>query len=241
MLITYLDDSGNIGSSDEQHYILAGISIFERQTVYLDRALDQIVRETGLAENPRDLELHGNVIHARRGVWRRLRNRAEARGLILNALRATRQVRDSRLFAVVINKHRCPKNENPAEYAFERLCSQFDHYLNRREKQGDRHSGILVLDESTRKTRLQELSVQFRQDGNRWGNKLRHFAEVPLFVDSKATRLVQYADLVCYALWRKYEHDDPEFFNAIADQFDSEKHSPHGLVYYPAVLSKRII
>lgn len=233
MLITYLDDSGNVGSSDEQHYILAGISIFERQTVYLDRALDRIVQETGLAENPRDLELHGNVIHARRGAWRKLQNRTEARSLILSALCATRHVMDSRLFGVVINKQRCPKAEHPAEYAFEQLCSRFDHYLSRREKEGDRHSGILVLDESTRKTRLQELSVQFRRDGNRWGERLRHFAEVPLFVDSKATRLVQYADLVCYALWRKYEHNDSEFFDIIRDQFDSEEGEPHGLVYYP--------
>ena len=233
MLITYLDDSGNIGSPDEQHYILAGICIFERQTVYLDRALDQIVQETGLVENPRDLELHGNVIHARRGVWRKLQNRAEARSLILNALRATHHVMDSRLFAVVINKHRCPKTEHPAEYAFEQLCSSFDHYLSRREKEGDRHSGLLILDESTRKTRLQELAVQFRRDGHRWGGKLRHFAEVPLFVDSKATRLVQYADLVCYALWRKYERDDSKFFDVISDKFDREGHVQHGLVYYP--------
>lgn len=236
MLITYLDDAGTVGNSNERHYILAGISIFERQVFYLDEALDEVVRETGLVENPKDLELHGNAIHARRGIWRKFRTRKEARDVILRALYAARnKAMDWRLFGVIVDKKRCSAMEDPAEYAFEQICSRFDYYLRRREQKKDRHGGLLVLDESVRETRLQELATQFRHDGHRWGKNLRHFVDVPLFVNSKATRLVQFADLVCYALWRKYECDDPEFFDAISDKFDSDKGVQHGLLYHPPV------
>ena len=56
--------------------------------------------------------------------------------------------------------------------------------------------------------------------------------DVPFFVDSKATRGIQYADLVAYALWRKFERGDTEFFDVIANWFDSEGGVMHGLHHY---------
>jgi hypothetical protein len=50
-----------------------------------------------------------------------------------------------------------------------------------------------------------------------------------MFVDSKATRSIQYADLVAYALYRRFEKTDPEFFDVIADTFDREGGIVHGL------------
>ncbi len=55
---------------------------------------------------------------------------------------------------------------------------------------------------------------------------------MPFFVDSKATRLIQYADLVSYALWRKFEKQDDEFFDAVSDAFDREGSVVHGLHHY---------
>lgn len=53
-----------------------------------------------------------------------------------------------------------------------------------------------------------------------------------MFVDSRATRLIQYADLVAYAMWRKFEKNDAEFFDTIAADFDSEGGVVHGLHHY---------
>lgn len=61
---------------------------------------------------------------------------------------------------------------------------------------------------------------------------MTNLADVPFFVDSKATRGIQYADLVAYALWRKYERGDGEFFDGIANWFDSEGGVVHGLHHY---------
>ena len=65
----------------------------------------------------------------------------------------------------------------------------------------------------------------------RWGT-MPNLVDVPLFVDSRATRGIQYADSVAYAMWRKYERGDPEFFDVIANWFDNEGGVVHGLHHY---------
>ena len=67
--------------------------------------------------------------------------------------------------------------------------------------------------------------------GTEWG-KLRNMAEVPLFVDARASRLMQLADLVAFALKRRYEHQDGRLFDPIVPLFDSEGSALHGLVHY---------
>ena len=60
----------------------------------------------------------------------------------------------------------------------------------------------------------------------------RNLAEVPLFVDSKASRCIQLADLVAWATWRKYEIKDGRFFDQLVPKFDSDGGVIHGLVHY---------
>ena len=65
-------------------------------------------------------------------------------------------------------------------------------------------------------------------DGHEWG-KLRNMADVPVFVDSQATRLIQLADLVAYAIFRKYEKGDSQFYDIIERKFDYYGGVQHGL------------
>jgi len=44
-----------------------------------------------------------------------------------------------------------------------------------------------------------------------------------------ASRLIQLADLVAYALYRFYAHNDSAFYDEIKHCFDSEGESEHGL------------
>ena len=74
------------------------------------------------------------------------------------------------------------------------------------------------MDESNYEQPLQALAREFRISGTRWGD-LRNMAEVPLFVDSRASRLVQLADLLAFALWRRYEKNDAIFFDTIVSKF----------------------
>ena len=232
MHVLYLDDAGSVGNPKDRHFVLAGIAVFERQIHWLSRELNKVAAATG-HPNPEKLELHGNQILAGRGWWRRVK-RPERRRTIRHGLAAARALKSShhwRLFGVVVDKAaRSP--EDPVEYAFEQLANRFDRFIARNNRQtgyGDR--GLIVLDKSTRETRLQSLAAEFKDTGHRWG-MLHNLADVPFFVDSGATRLIQYADLVSYALWRKFERDDTEFFEMIADAFDTEGGVVHGLHHY---------
>ena len=60
---------------------------------------------------------------------------------------------------------------------------------------------------------------------------LSAYAEVPLFVDSKASRLVQLADFVAHWVYRAYESGDDSVLQALAPGFDEEGDVLHGLVH----------
>lgn len=225
----YLDDAGSVGNPAEKHFILAGICLFERQIHWLQDELDRVARTT-THHSPETLELHGNQILAGRNWWRSV-PKDERRRVIRHGLAAARALKgDWCLFGVVIDKQeRAP--EDPIEYAFEQLCNRFDRYLMRKHRQGNSQKGIIVLDKSTRETRLQSLATEFKTTGHRWGTT-KNIADVPFFVDSRATRLIQYADLVSYALWQKFEKGDGEFFDVISDSFDAEGGVVHGLHHF---------
>lgn len=229
MYILYLDDAGSVGNPRESHFVLAGICVFERQVYFLSRELEKIAASTGHAD-PANLELHGNPIQAGRKFWRKM-EKQERRRIVRHGLAAARALQGHwALFGAVVDKNeRSP--EDPVEYAFEQLCNRFDRFLHRRHRAWDKQKGLVVLDKSTRETRLQSLATEFRDTGHRWG-VLRHLVDVPFFVDSKATRAIQYADLAAYALWRKFEKGDTEFFDVISDSFDREGRVVHGLHHY---------
>ena len=120
---------------------------------------------------------------------------------------------------------------DPVDLAFEQLSSRFDHYLNRLHKQDNTQKGIIIFDKaakSTYETAIQSLAEQFRTTGHSWG-KLQNFAEVPLFLDSKASRLIQLADLVAFAIFRHFESGDSQYYDIVKERFDAEGSTVHGL------------
>ena len=183
--------------------------------------------------DPGTLELHGNAIWGgRKGSWWRKLPLENRRAVIADGLKSAQSLLpvQRRLFGVVVDKSaRSP--EDPVEYAFEQICNRFDLFLRRLYHQKNPQRGLIVIDKSTNETRLQHLASEFRNFGHRWGT-MTNLVDVPFFVDSKATRGIQYADLVAYAMWRKYERGDNDFFDVIADWFDSEGGVVHGLHHY---------
>lgn len=87
---------------------------------------------------------------------------------------------------------------------------------------------MMLFDKSSTEQRLQTLAREFKHQGHSWG-KTRNYAEVPVFLDSRASRLIQLADLVAFALFRFYEHQDNSLYDVIKYCFDSEGGVEHGL------------
>ncbi len=229
MHLLYVDMSGNVGRSDETHFIMAGVAVFETGIHHVIQELDQIIARHFPEREPSEVELHGSPMWGGRGFWRHVKDRRrimeEALGVFTGPSRS-----NLRAFGMVVEKA-VVSPDDPVEHAYEQICTRFDKFLGRmytRRRQKQR--GLIVVDKSRYEDTLQGLAHAFRNDGTRWGN-LRNLSEVPLFVDSRMSRLVQLADLVSFALWRKYEHDDLGLLLKIVESFDNEGRVYHGLYH----------
>lgn len=228
MHLLYLDDSGSVGNSNEDYLVLGGVSVYEAQSHYLTQTLDQLAMAID-PQDPHGVEFHASEIFARRShPWKRL-SQQDARDMIKSVLRVVADAYDTaRAFACVVHKDSFP-NQDPMEIAFEDLCSRFDRYLQRTHAEGhSQQRGLVILDKSTYETPLQKMSIEFRTLGTKWG-VLRRLADTPFFVDSRASRLIQIADHVAYAVFRRYQHGDAQYLDCFDHRFDSEDGVIHGL------------
>lgn len=226
MYLFYLDESGHSIDTAQKHFVLAGFSIFERQGFWFEQQLDQIARRFNPAD-PKTIELHGCPIFQGRGFWRKipLKDRIDAISDALSVL-ANSHIQN-RVFCSVVDKS-CIAGADPVEYCFEQVISRFDYFLRRCFLNGDPQRGLLIFDKSTYEKTLQSLAINFRSSGHSWG-KLQNIAEVPLFLDSTASRLIQLADLVAYSAFRHFERGDSRFYNIIQNRFDADGGIVHGL------------
>lgn len=233
MHLLYLDDAGSAGNKAEDYLVLGGVSIFEAQVHWITQEMDKLATTINPSD-PHAVEFHASEIFARREPpWRGM-TRGEAQGVIKAVLEILKKSYDSaRAFACAVHKASFPSRD-PVELAFEDLCSRFDLYLKRLWSQGERQRGILILDESAHETALQRLARDFRTLGTRWG-VVHNLAETPLFVNSMASRLVQLADHVAYAVYRRYNAHDAQYFDVIATKFDSCDGIVHGLVHKQSI------
>jgi len=229
MHLLYLDDSGSTKNRDEDYLVLGGVSIFEAQNHYLTQQLDALA-EAFAPGNPQSLEFHASdIFSGRKTPWKGMLL-DERRGVLKSVLRVLAESYDTaRAFACAVHKASFPAAD-PLEMAFEDLCSRFDRYLGRLQAEGSRQRGLLILDESVHETTLQALATNFRVLGTKWG-VVRNITEVPLFVDSRASRLVQLADHVAYAVFRRYNAGDSQYFDIIAAKFDEADGVVHGLCH----------
>lgn len=230
MHLLYVDESGSVADPNQKHFVLAGVSVFERKSHWIEQKLNEIARRFS-PEDPHAIELHGSPMRSGRDDWKERAQLADRLKAITDALKAG--VADNsqgvRLFGAVIQKE-AVAGEDPVTLAFEQLSSRFDLFLKRlhNKKPRDTQRGIMIFDKSTTEQRIQTLAREFKYDGHTWG-KTSNYAEVPVFLDSKASRLIQLADLVAFALFRYHEYNDDSFYNVIKDCFDKEGGVVHGL------------
>jgi hypothetical protein len=233
MHLLYLDESGSVADPNHKHFVLAGAAVFERTTHWVEQKLNSVALRFD-KDDPHSVELHGSPMQSGRGIWHRhtLANRRAAirDALVLGACDFHRK--GSVLFGAVIRKEALP-GVDPVEHAFEQVSNRFDLFLKRLYlKHRDKQRGIILFDKSSTEERIQSLARTFKYAGHSFGTS-KNYADVPVFMDSRASRLIQLADLVAYALFRHFERADSEFFKAIEHCFDSEGGVQHGLYVTP--------
>lgn len=228
MYLLYLDDSGSVANAADRHIILAGVAVFERQPHWFSERLDNIAQRVW-PDGPETLEFRGADILGGKKQWRGV-ERGERRAAYCEALDILGRSRLAHLFAAAIHKTATSPTD-PMEFAFEQICNRFDKFLGRLHKQENTQRGLIILDKSSYETSMQGLARNFRTIGHRWG-KLYNLTDVPLFVDSRATRMIQYADMTAHAVRRYYEKGEATYFDLISNRFDAEGGVIHELIHY---------
>lgn len=249
MHILYLDDSGSPTNRNEEYFVLGGLSVPENSVGWLTYELEKIASEYD-ADDPSSVELHAaEIFKGAEHPWKDItvkRERVDVIKKVLSSLdKANREIV---AFACAVHKASVTR-EDVVIHAYEEVTSRFNRYLQRISTEtGSKQRGIIVLDKSSYETGLQNLTSQIRKNGNRWGGFMKEVVEVPLFVDSKASRIVQLADHVAYAVFRRYNSDDLAYMKIIENRFDemegkicglAHKISTHRTCTCPACLSRR--
>jgi len=250
MYLLYLDDAGSPANLKEDYFVLAGVAVFEEQISWLTQEMDKLAQRFD-AENPGSVEFHASEIFARRThPWKNM-NREEAQGVIQEVLNiVARSYKTVRVFACAVHKDSYP-NDDPVKIAFEDLCSRFDQYLRRLKENGDSQKGLIILDQGSDEQVLlmRKMTRDFQTAGTQWGGVIRNLVDIPFFVDSRASRLVQIADHIAYSVFRRYNAKDTRYFDVFASKFDMADNVIHGLAHKqvtdqlcmcPACLSRRI-
>jgi len=245
MHLLYLDESGTHGGN---YFVLAGISIFERQTYWLAKELDRIQQQF-LPGSKEPVEFHAAKIRAgKEEPWLSLAQDARY-GLLDEVYKMIIQSKCS-LFGVAIErKWITAKGDDEYQFAFESLILRFDAFLTKLYKEeNEQQRGLAVIAESEFKRRLETLAHRIRREGTRWG-ELHNLAEVPLFTLAANSRLLQVADFCANALWGRYETGHGRHFDRIVSKFEAADGVIHGLAHFcinyldcycPACLTRRV-
>jgi hypothetical protein len=212
--ILYCDQSGSDHEISNKNIVVAGISVFERQTYWLSQELDEIVRKI-FPLNSSCIELNGCAMHIGRGVWRNIVRMKRMETIQRCLLLLKHLTPSAKIMISVVDKAEV-RNESPSELAYEQLIHQFDHSLMDLHQAGNTQRGLMICSNSAAKLRLSQMVNSYRTVGHRRGI-VRNLSEVPLLLHSSSSRILQLADLAAYAYQRSLEKNDQQFKYLIDD------------------------
>lgn len=251
MYLLFADESGTHGGSHA--FVVGGIAVHEQDAQALQRALTRCVQRNLKIAEVDDYELHaGEIRNARKpllgnkvkapSIWafvpRQQRLRIlEAAYRELTSFKPSNPLLPVSMFGVVIDQHFHPDwlMFERERFAYEVILNKFDVMLKRIRTRADLNNrGMVIHDRRVVAERdIQDWTKDWQKAAGSVG-QLRNLAEIPLFADSRASRLLQAADLVSYALYRHYQpgRAGVDYAELIWESFDHEDDSLYGVVHF---------
>ena len=253
MYLLFVDESGT--HPGPHPFVLGGMAIHEDDATRLQKELDQIVIEKlgRVPPNLDEYEVHASEMRnakkpkagaelKNQSIWVNVER--SVRLSILDAVYErissfvpTNPKLPTVLFGVAVERD-FHSEWSPVErerWAYEVLLGKFDVMLKTvRTQRGLPNRGLVIHDRRVVAERdIQGWTAAWRSTAERIG-QLRNLADVPLFGDSRATRLLQVADVVSYAVFRRYNRQaiNSDYFDKIWPAFHSEADVVHGAVHY---------
>lgn len=234
MYLLYLDDAGSSANKKEEYFVLGGVAVPENSLRWISFELEKYAQviSNEVSFDPKQIEFHASEIFSgKTAPWSFYKDKEQRKNIIVNVLNILSAAYPTIVvFACAVHKDSYP-SDDPVIIAFEDISSRFDLFLQRVSPKDNGQRGLMILDNTSYEAGLQSLSSSIRQSGNRWGNQLRRIGEIPLFVDSRACRIVQLADHIAYSVFRRYNAGDITYFNRIESRFDMSDGIMHGLAH----------
>jgi len=228
--LLYLDESGN--AAQHENFVLAGVAVFEGQIYNITQSLDGVVAQV-FPDATEPIELHVRDVKELCFGEKRKYNRETFYQFTDSMAQVVRDSRDGGLvlFGTVVHIPSLDTGTDPYIAAFEDICGRFNEFLRIKHLRGDTQKGLVIMDVSCQQENIRRQAAQFKAFGNRWGRFLGNLPEVPLFVESDACRLVQLADFVAHALFRRYESGEARDLDKILIRFNRDEQTGiiHGI------------
>jgi hypothetical protein len=231
--LLYVDESGQTSATkgSSAYFVLAGLAVHEEDCYPFAQSL-ATVQFKAVGRDHAGLELHASRIWGGRHEWSKVSG--ADRMALLDAVfqhLASWQAPSGRAptyFAVAIHK-KSFRGRSIIELAHEELFARFDALIGRLHRAGDSHRSLVIADASSYEALVQRLAPTWKR-GGRIG-KLHSLIEVPLFVSSHASPLVQVADFIAWAIWNYYEHRHTQYAQYLNDRFDAAGGIQHGVAH----------
>ena len=205
MYLLYIDGSGSVKNPNEEYFILGGVSVFERQIFHLIKRMDEFVEslDFGLLEDE-DIELHASTIASgREKPWKGNVQKARRFQIIEDALEIVKSD----------HKERSAWNMRDVQPPFSYSASITELRGRNRPWKSNYESAL----QSARTFRVRHAVGRTPRGGSS---------------ESLTASFSNFADLVAWAVWRRYEFQDTRYFDKIVSRFDTEGGEFHGLVHF---------
>lgn len=219
MYLLYVDESGSVDRPETEHVVLGGIAVHEADVRPLGREVEAVVTRH-LDPHLRTLELHAQHMRKGKGGWRGVpRSVRDAILADLGGLVATFSASKPYAAFAVVREPGAVPSADPLERIYEELALRFNKWVKKNPVNGERQLGMVIGDEAKYEKIVQPLVHDWRTgDGTRFG-RLTRLVEVPLFVDSAASRIIQIADFIAHGTWLAYEQQQTAHLDAILPAF----------------------
>jgi hypothetical protein len=250
--LLFADESGTHGGSHA--FVVGGIAVHEQDAQDLQRALNKVVESILGVGQVDDYELHAaEMRNAKRppntsanvkrpSLWAFVARQQRLRILdsayeVLRTFQPASPSQPVSLFGVVIDQafRRDWSVFERERFAYEVLLNKFDTMLKRiRTRHVTDNRGLVIHDRRVVAERdIQDWTKEWQKAAGSVG-QLRNLADVPLFADSRASRLIQAADLVSYALYRHYDpgRQGKDYVAPLWSRFDTEDGALHGCIHF---------
>lgn len=211
--LLYADESGDLTDPSSQVLVVAGIAAHEDAIRPLAGEINNTMRRFLGRHTADRVELHGSPMRVGAGEWEPI-PAAKRHGLyhdLLAKIEAWSHADSSsgiEPFVVVMDRDH---SQSPTETTYGELLYLFDAWLREHRRAGDPHNGVLIADRSRYERTLEawvDLARAYKNRPAQDPRRLYALAEMPFFVDSRLTRLMQMADLLAHAFYRAFNAND---------------------------------